>query len=355
MNKKILNEIDQMKYLFSYKRGVIISEQTTPSTSLSPSEQRAQNAYQLMIDGASGMGTNPKKIRAGMDILTTSDEFYRMNTLFKDKKTGYESFDEMIRGELESGVPWPVFLGSNIETYKYIDSKLDSLSVSYKHLNHKWKNFYLKNVKTIDQPLAAPAPVTPDTPPVAPAAKTAATVVDNWEDVKKYYKDNQNVDPESKEDETNTWESLTVTENGRTYILNSFENKFKGKDDNYSRGTWSWDGTKPVFSLRKTGRKETTGYVNNNDTEWSAITEDKKVMGIGASGPLVKRVQKRLIEDGYADGLNITADMEGCKSDSEKCDGIYGKETQKAVKKAQEALELDIDGVVGYETYWALV
>jgi hypothetical protein len=345
MNKKILNEINEMKYLFGYKRGVVISEQ------VSELEQRAQNAYKLMIGGASGPGTNPKKIRAGMDILTTADEFYRMNSLFKDKKTGYKSFDEMIRGELESGVPWPVFLGSNVGTHKYIKSKLNSLSVSYEYLIHEWDKFYLKNVITIDQPLVAQAPVTP---PAAPAAKTAAAVVDNWEDVKKYYKDSQDVDPQPAEDDTKTWETLTVTENGRTYILRSDNNDFQGKDIKYARGSWSWDGTKPVFSLKKTARKETTGYVNDSDTSWDVVTDKKKVIGLGASGPLVKKLQTALIVGGYADGLTITDDMEGCKEDSEKCDGIYGKGTRDAVKKAQEDLELDVDGVVGSETYEAM-
>lgn len=341
MNKKILSEIHEMKYLFGYKRGVVISEQ------VSESEQRAKNAYQLMIDGASGWGTNPKKIRAGMDILTTRDEFYRMNSLFKDKKTGYESFDEMIRNELEV---WG--LGNNIGTYKYINSKLDSLSVNYEYRNKKWNQFYLKNVKTIDQPLATPAPVTP---PAAPAAKTPATVVDNWEDVKKYYKNNQNVDPQPSENDTETYEILTVKENGRTYILNSTNNYFKGIDDRYNRGTWSWNGTQPIFSFKKTARKETTGYVNDNDTTWDVVNDKKKVMGLGASGPLVKELQNVLIVKGYADGLTITDDMEGCKEDSEKCDGIYGKGTRDAVIKAQTDLELDVDGVVGYETSWALI
>ena len=194
----------------------------------------------------------------------------------------------------------------------------------------------------------------PPAPPAAPAAKTAATVVDNWEDVKKYYKDSQDVDPQPAENDTETWETLTVTENGRTYILNSKDDYIYGKDNTSSRGSWSWDGTKPVFSLRKTTRKETTGYVNDNDTDWDVVTDKKKVIGLGASGPLVKKLQYELINDGYTDGLTITQDMEGCKEDEEKCDGIYGKETKAAVIKAQKALEIDDDGVVGYETYYAL-
>ena len=101
--------------------------------------------------------------------------------------------------------------------------------------------------------------------------------------------------------------------------------------------------------------KKVVGFVSDSDTDWSAVLESNKIMGLGSKGPLVQEVQQSLIKNGDADGLTITKDTEGCKIDSEKCDGIYGRQTQKAVIKAQQRLQIAVDGVVGNETYNALV
>lgn len=352
MKNNLLNEIKEIKYLFNYDRGRILSEQTTPpsSSTISAPEKRARDAYKLMIAGASGIGTEPKKFRDGIDILQSADEFYRMNSLFADGKTGYKSFDEMWRGELEFGR-----IGNNVGTAKHIIAKLKQISVPYSTGKNRYlKDFALVNTKSINKPLSEPAPAPAASAPAA-TQKTPTPNRDYWEDVKKYYKDNQNVDSENKEDDNFTWEQIKVKgDNNRTYIFTN-NGGILGVDEKYYRGNWSWDGSKPVMELYRTKREETTGYVNDSDTDWEAVSEDGKVMGIGAKGDLVRKLQQKLIQDGYADGLNITSDIEGCKTDMKKCDGIYGKETQKAVKKAQQALEIDDDGVVGDETYTALM
>jgi hypothetical protein len=94
----------------------------------SQSEKRAQNAYKLMIDGASGLGSEPDLIVNGLNSLTNSDEFYRMNTLFNDGKTGYKSFDEMINGEFEYG---RIERLNNKKQLDSIKKKLNQLGVKY--------------------------------------------------------------------------------------------------------------------------------------------------------------------------------------------------------------------------------
>ena len=325
MNKKILNEINEIKYLFDYKRGVVISEQSPPSAEADKIISALNNASEWT---PSHGGTSEQDFTNAIRKINSVD-------LFKQ-------IDKKIQGGLQ----------------ELINNEFDVSNKGDKYWLNQMKNHFSSigvNMGFTNNNVSVSAPDEVTAPAAAaPAAKTPSIVVDNWEDVKKYYKDKQNVDPEKKEDDTNTWETLTVTENGRIYILNTYSNNLRGKDNNYVRGTWSWDGTKPVFSLYKTSRKETTGYVNDTDTDWSDAIGNNKVIGLGATGPLVKELQKALIVGGYADGLTITKDMEGCKSDVEKCDGIYGEQTKKAVIKAQQDLEIDDDGVVGRETYDAL-
>jgi len=325
MNKKILNEISEMKYLFGYKRGVVISEQTPPTDNGADNivaKLNTASEYTLRHGG-----TSEQDFSNAIRMIDSVETYNAVNAKFKGGLSG------LINSEFSVSQKADLYWLNQMKTW------FESVGITM-----SWDSGKVE----ISAPAAAPAA------PVA-AAKTAATVVDNWDDVKKYYKTNQNVDPKPFESDTETWERLTVTGNGRTYILRSFDNDLRGKDNDYNRGTWSWDGTKPIFSLYKTTRKETTGYVNDNDTDWDVVSNKKKVMGLGASGPLVKDLQNKLINGGYADGLTITQDIEGCKADKEKCDGIYGKGTRDAVIKAQEALEIDNDGVVGYETYQALI
>jgi peptidoglycan hydrolase-like protein with peptidoglycan-binding domain len=51
---------------------------------------------------------------------------------------------------------------------------------------------------------------------------------------------------------------------------------------------------------------------------------------------------------------SITTDVEGCKADVEKCDGIYGKLTKEMVKQYQKDNGLAVDGIVGQQTYDAM-
>jgi hypothetical protein len=199
--------------------------------------------------------------------------------------------------------------------------------------------------------------------------KPKSTNKDKWEDIVKYYKGNK--DSKWKFDKMYTEESngtiydfisvdstdsadsdsyMDLYDDGDVYIRN------RGKGTGRSRGTWEWNGTKPEINFNEIS-KNASGYVQPTDTDWSAVTEDNKVIGLNAKGPLVKQVQQRLIEYGYSGTTSgsVTTDVQGCKDDVEKCDGIYGPTTKQMVKEYQKDNDLAVDGIVGQQTYKSLM
>jgi hypothetical protein len=227
-----------------------------------------------------------------------------------------------------------------------------------------WNNVYQKAAA------AAPAAAAPAAPaaPAAAASLPESTNKANWEDVLKYYEGNK--DPNWKFNEkgnkelsgkmydfvkvnstdTNDTDAyMNVWDDGDVSIWN------KGQGTGRSYGTWEWDGTKPVIKFKDIS-KNASGYVQQTDTDWSAVTENNKVIGLNAKGPLVKKVQNKLINIGYSGTSlgSITTDVEGCKADVEKCDGIYGKLTKEMVKQYQKDNGLAVDGIVGQQTYDAM-
>jgi len=214
---------------------------------------------------------------------------------------------------------------------------------------------------------AAPAAAAPAA--AAPAAALPeSTNKANWEDVLKYYEGNK--DPNWKFNEkgkkefsgkmydfvkvnstdTNDTDAyMNVWDDGDVSIWN------KGQGNGKSHGTWEWDGTKPVIKFKDIS-KNASGYVQQTDTDWSAVTTNNKIIGLNAKGPLVKKVQNKLINIGYSGTSlgSITTDVEGCKADVEKCDGIYGKLTKEMVKQYQKDNGLAVDGIVGQQTYDAM-
>jgi hypothetical protein len=225
------------------------------------------------------------------------------------------------------------------------------------------------------KPTSIQNPLSPENlgfkPKLAPAAAPAIPETenkDNWGDVVKYYESNK--DPNWKFDKKGKEKydgkmfeyvkvKSTDTNDDDSYIefwddgeANSYK---KGRGIGRSRGVWEWDGTKPVIKFKDIS-KNASGYAQPTDTDWSAVTEDNKIIGLNAKGPLVKQVQQQLIEYGYSGetGSSITTDIEECKGDVEKCDGIYGKSTKEMVKQFQKDNGLSVDGIVGQQTYDAL-
>lgn len=59
------------------------------------------NAYNEIVSASSGIGTNPDKILKSLDKINNIQDFKILLYMFKDKKTGYGSFEEMINKEYE--------------------------------------------------------------------------------------------------------------------------------------------------------------------------------------------------------------------------------------------------------------
>ena len=352
MKKIITEELGYMKYLLGYTRGVVISEQTTPVGS---KEKNVLAAYQLMINGASGMGTNPQQIVDGLNKIKDEYELKRLLTLFLDKKTEYDTFGGMIRGEFEPDN----------------QDKLDRITYKLKSLGWPYSGY--ETIKEFKSPGFTPitTPLT-DTPAAAPDAAAAVPESENkvnWEDVLKYYEGNKdpnwkfNEKDKAKVDGINyDYVAVNSTDTNDTdaymYIYDdgdvSINNRGQGSGRSY--GTWEWDGTKPVIKFKDIS-KNASGYVQPTDTDWSAVTENNKVIGLNAKGPLVKEVQSKLIEYGYSGTTSgsITTDVAGCLADIEKCDGIYGPTTKEMVKQYQKDNNgLSVDGIFGQQTYDAM-
>ena len=57
--------------------------------------------YNDIVDASSGPGTDPDKILNVFNDIKDVKEFKTLLSMFKDKKTGYESFEEMVNQEYD--------------------------------------------------------------------------------------------------------------------------------------------------------------------------------------------------------------------------------------------------------------
>jgi hypothetical protein len=95
MKKQISEEINSMKFLLNYKRGVVISEQsvigTVPDTiSNKPSTTTTQTSPEMGIadkfyKSAEGFGTNPEEMIGAINLISSVNQFSRVNDLVKNK------------------------------------------------------------------------------------------------------------------------------------------------------------------------------------------------------------------------------------------------------------------------------
>jgi hypothetical protein len=115
------------------------------------------------------------------------------------------------------------------------------------------------------------------------------------------------------------------------------------------QGTWSWDGTKPVFNLPFT--KKAVGYAQTEED----IRQNNKILSKGSRGDLVKRAQFEIL---YHSNGKINP---GCKKGDDGiyrprlCDGIFGPKTKDAVIYFQKDNKLkDKSGIIGAETWNAM-
>ena len=142
---------------------------------------------------------------------------------------------------------------------------------------------------------------------------------------------------------------------------NTWAMAHKTTDGSYSyfaQGPWKWDGSKIIFERGIT--KNIKGVFTDSDTDMiKSVYTENKVGNIGARGPIVKQIQNILINDMEFNSKNfpdeykllksITKDYEGCKSDWNKCDGVYGQITKNLLKRRQESVGYPADGIWGKE------
>ena len=97
MEKNILSEIDQMKYLFGYKPGKVISEQSVPavmtkaSTSTLEKSQGNSSVEAKLIwdeikDSIEGLGTNLPKLKKACGKITSKQIYDQLLTLVKNEE-----------------------------------------------------------------------------------------------------------------------------------------------------------------------------------------------------------------------------------------------------------------------------
>jgi hypothetical protein len=295
MKKQLLNEINEMKYLFGYKRGVVISEQSTT--------------------------TGPP----GPDWIKISP-----SQSFRDKKIadGYK-----------------VEKGSDGNWYSTTTPVTPATPPT--------------NTTTATPP--SPAPATP------PSTSTQQTDDADYSKIVKYYSDNTDADWTFVSAGTKDYSGVIydyimvktkdTAKNGNDCSMSLYDDRDAYKDNckksKVINGEWSWDGAKPTFTWEDRITKSSPGYVSDTDADFSAVTNDNKIMGLGAKGSLVKKVQNFLASNGYTDET-FTNDIQACATDENSCDGIYGAKTKKMVKKFQEDAEIKPDGIFGTQTYDAM-
>ena len=294
MKKQLLNEINEMKYLFGYKRGVVISEQATTTSPPGPNWEEISPSQSV----------RDKKIADGYKVEKGSDgNWYSTKT--------------------------PVTPATTTNT--------------------------------------TTAPTTTNTT-TAPTTSTQQTDDVDYSKIVKYYSGNTDADWTFLSAGTVNYDGIIydyidvntkdTAKNGNDCAMRLYDDKYVVK--NYCkkaktvRGEWFWGGTKPTFTWEKNITKSSPGYVSDTDTDFSAVTDDNKIMGLGAKGSLVKKVQNFLASNGYT-GETFTNDIQACATDENSCDGIYGTKTKNMVKKFQEDAEIiKVDGIFGEQTYVAM-
>jgi hypothetical protein len=137
INKLITEELEKFKLFSKYS-----PEKTLTENEIVLMEQTKtipQQAYELMVKGFGGPGTNPNYIKDGINMLKSADDFYAMNDLFKKGGTGYNSFDDAIRKEFEFG---KIKDFSNQDDLNKIADKLKKLTVQFNYgKNSESKDF----------------------------------------------------------------------------------------------------------------------------------------------------------------------------------------------------------------------
>ena len=109
-----VNQIDN-----TYVKPPIIKNQIVPKIPTVKNPLVA-DTYKHIVNAVAGWGTDPNGVLSALDNIKNQNDFKLLISLFKDKKTGYSSFDEMINGEYE---------GDNYDDIVKLDNKLRQFGI----------------------------------------------------------------------------------------------------------------------------------------------------------------------------------------------------------------------------------
>lgn len=173
-----------------------------------------------------------------------------------------------------------------------------------------------------------------------------------FNEIYQYYKNAQKIVTEISQPMCNDYSYFQIPNSNGTNITiyHDGETEYYPKaGSRILKGTWEWDGTKPVLKGLLT--RKAVGYAETQED----ITNNKKILYIGSKNDLVKRVQFEILF--WSKGKTNV----GCKKDTDGkykpllCDGIFGPKTKKGVQDYQRAEGLrDKSGIVGAETWGSM-
>jgi hypothetical protein len=121
---------------------IIITESQLSKILTEQTINNIQTAYNEIVDAVAGIGTDPDGVLNALGNIKNQNDFKLLVLLFKDKKTGYSSFDEMINGEYER---------DNYNDIKKLENQLLKIGVhsSYEDgESYLGRNLFLGNFKT---------------------------------------------------------------------------------------------------------------------------------------------------------------------------------------------------------------
>ena len=148
---------------------------------------------------------------------------------------------------------------------------------------------------------------------------------------------------------------LTIRFNGDNFKSIWFTSSKDGGSIEYWDGyKWSknvkftLDGNTITFTERKAKTPAT------ETSKLEDISENDLYLKKGSKGVGVMELKRSLIISDKIGDIQITSDMSGCQSDTNKCDNVFDDATDSAVREFQKSSELKVDGIVGPNTAWVL-
>tara|TARA_B100000900_G_scaffold302944_1_gene261511 strand:+ start:6192 stop:6893 length:702 start_codon:yes stop_codon:yes gene_type:complete len=100
-------------------------------------------------------------------------------------------------------------------------------------------------------------------------------------------------------------------------------------------------------------QESSVGKIDRGDNDFCLIQCNIKHARNGSNGDMVKKIQHLLDNNGFNVPKEGGGILEGCMKDYRECDGLFRKETKKAVEEFQRkyGVVLKVDGIVGPKTY----